>query len=115
MPRKLFKMISLPLEQPDSCEQCPLLGKLPKEKSKGRYTYVCCATRVAMTQIGVGIKQSERDIKHKWHRSCDELYPYWITNLGGKLGIPVERYEAWRRPYEDSLQLSIIFPDEVNK
>ena len=32
MPKKLFTPIQLPKEQPDKCENCPLIGKIPEEE-----------------------------------------------------------------------------------
>ena len=111
MPKQLIKRIHLPTEQPDCCALCPLVGVIPKGQTSGQYTHICCATRDALTRRGIRVEASKRDSKHPWHRPCDDWWDSFIShNPRHEYGIPMERYWAWRKPYEDTLQLQIKFP-----
>lgn len=97
--------------QPDSCVECPLLGKIPPSECQGKWTHVCCATGDAMTRVGIRVKASEKDAKHPWHRSCDGIWEqWWQANIHHVFTIPLDRFIAWRQPYEHSLGLKINFP-----
>jgi hypothetical protein len=56
-------------------------------------------------------ERRERDPRHLWHRPCDAWWEKFVEHNPKRLyGIPTERYFAWRKPYEDTLQLAIRFP-----
>ena len=101
-------------EQPDRCDQCPLLGLIPEGQRQGKWTHVCCATGDPLTRVGIRINARERkvkDPKHPWSRGCDALWAdWWHANPHHTYRIPIDRYIAWRQPYEHSLGLRINFP-----
>lgn len=111
MPKRNFIPIPLPIEQPARCADCPLCGLIPPGQNQGKYTHVCCATSDALTRRGIAVNAREKDAKHPWHRPCDKWWDNFTQhNPKREYGIPVERYFTWRKPYEDTLQLSIKFP-----
>lgn len=111
MPKRNFISIKLPAEQPARCADCPLCGLIPAGQNEGKWTHVCCATQDALTRRGIQVNAREKDSKHPWHRPCDKWWDAFIArNPLHEYGIPVERYFLWRKPYEDTLQLTIRFP-----
>ena len=66
MPKRNFIKVRIPMQRPDCCMQCPLLGVVPKhQRPKGSMeTYVCIPTRNAMTSRLVKSKVSGGDAKH---------------------------------------------------
>lgn len=112
MPKKNFVQIKLPLNQPDSCAECPLIGIVPEysERPKGSYeTRVCLGTMEAMTIRFSKVKASNRDSHHPLRRYCDKLWKAWICLPRQSISIPIEQYNECRRPYEEQFQLKIKF------
>lgn len=112
MPKRNIIQIQLPLSQPDSCAECPLLGLVPKyvrRPKNSKETHVCCGTMEAMTQRGSRIKASQRDSHHPLRRPCDNRWHSWMQLTGQKLGISTQTYNDCRIPYENTLQLQIRF------
>lgn len=106
--------VQLKSEQPESCAKCPLLGLIPEGQRDGKWTHVCCATGTALTGRGITVNakiRKERDPKHPWHRECDGIWNAWYeANPHHTFTIPIDRYIAWRQPYNYSLGLQINFP-----
>ena len=111
MPKKNLIPIELPVEQPDCCATCKLVGLIPKGNRQGKYTHVCCATAEALTRRGIKVKASEKDSKHPLKRPCDAWYRNFVeTNPKRIWGLPRDRYFLWRVPYENEYELQIKFP-----
>ena len=111
MPKRNFINQKLPLQQPDCCAECPLLGIIPQEARKyGSYeTLVCLGTMDAMTQRQSKIRASRRDSKHPLHRYCDTRWQAWTLLEGHEFPISIESYNRYRLPYEMSFQPLIRF------
>ena len=111
MPKRNFIIQKLPLQQPDCCAECPLLGIIPQEARKyGSYeTLVCLGTMDAMTQRQSKIRASRRDSKHPLHRYCDTRWQAWTLLEGHEFPISIESYNRYRLPYEMSFQPLIRF------
>lgn len=109
MPKHNVIKVKIPIEQPDCCTLCPLLGLIPKWRLErgSQETYICVATRHAMTARASRSKASAHDAKHPLHRSCDPFYHLWAEK--GWRGIPAAAYNEERLPYEENQQLPIIF------
>lgn len=108
MPKKYYIPIQLPPEQPDRCELCPLIGKIPtEERQKGVRQGYCCLGIFGPDGHPVlkskGIKSSAAAWKamgRKLHRPCDHLWPVWMTLPRRRFGISTDAYLTRRRPYE---------------
>jgi hypothetical protein len=103
----------IPMEQPDTCARCPLLGLIPKEQrgKNVRQAYVCLGVLgVALTSKGIhSSAESYRKKNRKLHRPCDTRWHAW-TQLPGRLfGISYANYLQYRLPYEQGQQLQIKF------
>ena len=111
MPKRNFINQKLPLQQPDCCAECPLLGIIPQEARKyGSYeTLVCLGTMDAMTQRQSKIRASRRDSKHPLHRYCDTRWQAWTLLEGHEFPISIDSYNRYRLPYEMSFQPLIRF------
>ena len=111
MPKRNFINQKLPLQQPDCCAECPLLGIIPQEARKyGSYeTLVCLGTMDVMTQRQSKIRASRRDSKHPLHRYCDTRWQAWTLLEGHEFPISIESYNRYRLPYEMSFQPLIRF------
>ena len=108
MPRKIFTQMRLPVERPDCCADCPLIGVVPAdERERGvRQGYYCLGiyTLDGFPRLtSKGIHSSAKAYKamgRKLHRECDELWDAWMTLPGRLFGIPTEVYTSYRLPYE---------------
>jgi hypothetical protein len=130
MPKILYIRRKLPLEQPDRCELCPLIGVIPKEERESgkRERYYCLGVFDAETDesgkpvIGSdgnqkmsfprlkskGICTSAKAVRaggHKLHRPCDLMWDAWTTLPGRLFGMPVDTYTNYRLPYEKEQQV----------
>lgn len=112
MPKITTVHIPILTEQPDCCDQCPLIGLVPKWRlSHGsQETRVCIATRHAMTARKARSKRSEADAKHPRHRYCDDKWDIWRER--GFYSISKDAYSQERVPWEESQQLPIIFHEK---
>jgi len=118
MPKKIFENVSLPIEQPDCCWECPLIGLIPKDERKfgSQETLVCLATSQAMNARIARSRMSAHTSKHPLKRHCDDSWDRWQTKpLLGKYPIRIADLIRYRDPFfRDVLQnepLRIIFHD----
>lgn len=111
MPRKLNYMVGLPMEQPDCCAECPLVGVIPKEqRPKGsKETHVCLGTHEALSGRGIKVRASRRDVHHPLRRPCDARWRMWVTLPGRQYALKKEYYQIYRLPYEQGMQMVIKF------
>lgn len=113
MPRKAIIPMKLPLEQPDCCAQCPLVGLIPKEQRCGgvRQAFVCLGVPgEALTSKGIHTSAAAYRAKNrKWHRPCDSRWDAWTHLPGREFGISYAHYLQYRLPYEQGTQLQIRF------
>lgn len=111
MPIKRFVQIQLPMNQPDRCADCPLLGIVPPELRirNSQETLVCLGTGEAMTKKGSRVRKSGRDAKHPLTRGCDSLWPLWVTYPRQEFPVLVERYIRCIQPYRNTLEQFIHF------
>ena len=111
MPKRVFRRIKLPMEQPDCSAVCPLLGLIPKsERPKGsKETHVCIAKQEAISGRGIRVKKSERDSHHPLRRPCDEEYELWTRLPGGCYPMKDEFYLRYRLPFQADMQMIIKF------
>lgn len=112
MPIKPFKEIALKAEQPDCCNECPLLGQIPvHERPFGsQETLVCLGTRHALNARIARSRASAHTAKHPLHRPCDEEWERWQEEpYFGKLPVRKIDVSRYRDLWERSQQLPIIF------
>lgn len=112
MPRRNVVKIKLPMEKPDCCVECPLLGLIPKDHARpknSKETLVCLGTMEALTKRGSKVRASLRDSHHPLKRPCDGQYHAWLQLEGGKKDVSVEAFNKCRVPYEGTLQFKIKF------
>jgi hypothetical protein len=113
MPKRNFVKVRIPLEQPDCCADCPLLGKIPKsydKRPRGSYeTLVCLGTMQALSQRQSKIRASHRDAKHPLHRYCDHYWPSWVELPDQLFPVSNQNYNLFRVPYQASMQPTIVF------
>ena len=111
MPRKVYTPIQLPKEQPDKCENCPLIGKIPEEEREEgvREGYYCLGKCPDPRLKSKGIKLSAEEYrkkKRKLHRPCDHLWNVWTSLLPRRLfSMPNVAYIKYRMEYEKEQQL----------
>lgn len=110
MPRKVFTPIQLPREQPDKCEKCPLIGKIPEEeREKGlREGYYCLCKFPYPRLKSKGIKLSAEEYKKKkrrLHRPCDHLWDVFTSLPKRRFCMPTVAYIKYRMEYEKEQQL----------
>jgi hypothetical protein len=110
MPRKIFVPIRLSPEQPDRCELCPLIGKIPEEeREKGlREGYFCLGKFPYPRLKSKGIKLSAEEYrkkKRKLHRPCDSLWHLWTSLPRRCFCMPNMVYIKYRLEYEKEQQL----------
>lgn len=105
--------IKLPVEQPDCCAECPLVGLIPKNwpgKPKGsKESHLCMGTWEAMSARGIRVRASQRDSHHPLRRPCDAKWEAWVKAPEQMKCVPDQAYLQFRVPYEDSLQFKIKF------
>lgn len=111
MPAHNITIINLPAEQPDCCATCPLLGLVPQgmRPHGSKETHVCLGTMEALSGRGTRVRASEKDIRHPWHRPCDDRWLTWMQLPNRRLGINTQSYLQCRVPYEQGLQMQIKF------
>ncbi len=115
MPAKPFKDVKLPPEQPDCCNDCPLLGLIPQHERKfgSQETLVCLGTRHALNARICRSRASDHDTKHPLHRPCDEDWERWHEDpYFGQLPVRKIDLSRYRDPWERSQQLPIIFHEK---
>lgn len=117
MPKRNITLMQLPMEQPDCCASCPLVGIIPKEQRprNSKESHVCLGTCEALSGRGIHVRASERDTSHKLHRPCDHVWEAWMNLPGRKLGINSNFYLTYRLPYEQSSQMVIKFHTKDNE
>lgn len=113
MPRKPIIPIKLPMEQPDCCMKCPLIGLIPKNQREPgiRQSYVCLGVLgEPLSSKGVWSSAEEaRQKKRKLHRVCDSRWEAWMQLPGRLFGMGYAHYLQYRMPFEQSNQLVIKF------
>ena len=112
MPRKIYEKVKLPSQQPDMCELCPLLGRIPPEEREpgSQETLVCLGTGDAMNTRIARSRASKHDSKHPLKRWCDKLWERWqMEPLYGNLPVRIVDLCRYRDPYIRSRQLVIKF------
>ena len=111
MPIKPFIKTKIPMEQPDCCALCPLLGLIPKEERPfgSKETHVCIARQEAMSGRGITVRKSQRDSHHPLKRPCDDYWQTWYEGGRGSYPIKKEFYIRYRHPYELGQQMIIKF------
>lgn len=111
MPKRLHYMVTLPMEKPDCCAECPLVGIIPKnERPHGsKETHVCLGTHEALSGRGIKVRASEKDSHHPLRRPCDGRWRMWATLPGRQYAVRTEYYQIYRLPYEQGLQMVIKF------
>ena len=112
MPIKPFKQIYLRPEQPDCCNECPLLGLIPEAEREfgSQETLVCLGTRHALNARIARSRKSEHTPKHPLKRWCDDEWERWQEEpYFGKLPVRKIDVSRYRDPWERSQQLPIIF------
>lgn len=110
MPRKVYVPIKLPLEQPDRCELCPLIGKIPdEEREEGvREGYFCLGRYPFPRLKSKGIKLSKAEYRRKkrvLHRPCDKLWDVWTSLPKRCFCMPNKVYLRYRMEFEREQQL----------
>ena len=110
MPRKIVTPIQLPKEQPDKCENCPLIGKIPEEEREEgvREGYYCLGKFPYPRLKSKGIKLSAEEYrkkKRKLHRPCDYLWHVWTSLPRRCFCMPNMVYIKYRMEYEKEQQL----------
>lgn len=113
MPKRTIVPTQLPMEQPDCCAKCPLIGLIPKNQRQPgvRQSYVCLGV-LGEALPSKGIWSSAADAKakkRKLHRPCDTRWDAWAQLPGRKFGMSYAHYLQYRLPYEQSSQLIIHF------
>lgn len=100
MPRKTIVKVEIATEQPDCCQDCPLLGLVPKEliPPRSQESHLCIPTMHAMTARMSRSKRSEADKKHPRRRWCDDLWEVW--RMVGFKDVSVDSYKNYREPLE---------------
>lgn len=112
MPAKPFKQIQLRPEQPDCCNECPLLGMIPEAEREfgSQETLVCLGTRHALNARIARSRASHHTPKHPLKRWCDDEWERWQEEpYFGKLPVRKIDVSRYRDPWERSQQLPIIF------
>jgi len=113
MPKKAIIPIQIPMEQPDCCARCPLIGLIPKNQRQPgvRQSYVCLGVLgEALPSKGIWTSASEaKQKKRKHHRPCDTRWEAWAQLPGRKFGMSYAHYLQYRLPYEQGNQLIIKF------
>lgn len=115
MPAKPYKDVELPRLQPDCCNECPLLGLIPKHrrKPKSQETLVCLATGEALSARLARARASTKDAKHKLKRYCDDDWDRWQEDpYYGKLPVRKIDLSIYRDPWVRSRELTIIFHEK---
>ena len=110
MPKKVITPIQLPREQPDKCEKCPLIGKIPEEEREEglREGYFCLGKFPYPRLKSKGIKLSKAEYRKKkrvLHRPCDSLWKVWVTLPKRCFCMHVEAYKRYRMEFEREQQL----------
>lgn len=114
MPKKNIIQVQLPMEQPDRCQDCPLLGLIPEGMRSNDFadrfkSLVCIGTMDAITKKSSEVRASEKDARHPHHRPCDRVWKAWSQLPGRKFGVGVEIYNTFRVPFDQTRQFVINF------
>ena len=110
MPKKLYTPIQLPRKQPDKCESCPLIGKIPEEEREEgvREGYYCLGKFPFPRLKSKGIKLSAeeyRSKKRRLHRPCDYLWGVWTSLPRRRFCMANRIYIKYRMEFEKEQQL----------
>ena len=112
MPKQIFKEVNLPREYPDCCDECPLLGIIPKHLlPKGsRETRLCVALFEAMTAMASRSRRSTKDSHHPLKHYCHDDWERWQeAPYFGKYPVRKIDYSTYIDPYIASQQRFIKF------
>ena len=133
MPKQYYMARKLPPQQPDRCEQCPLLGLIPPDERRSglRERYYCLGvydtqrdesgapltdesgkSQFAFPRLKTkGVSVSAKAVKsggHVLHRPCDYIWNAWMTLPGRLYGMPTDVYLRYRMPYEHEQQVKAM-------
>lgn len=110
------EFIKIPINQPDCCADCPLLGAIPENERRPRSqeVLVCLATWEAMSARFSRSRASTKDAKHPLHRPCDQKWERWqMAPFNGSYPVPYEAMNRYREKYKNEyMQFRIIFHDK---
>lgn len=114
MPRKIFRQIQLPMEKPDRCADCPLLGLIPEnmksaDKADRYKSLICLGTSAALTKKFSEVRASKKDANHPHHRPCDGRWDAWCQLPGRKFAVTIEDSNTFLEPYYRTRQRVINF------
>lgn len=114
MPRKIFRQIQLPMEQPDRCADCPLLGLIPDNMRSAdpadRFkSLICLGTSAALTKKFSEVRASQKDSHHPHNRPCDSRWAAWQTLPGRKFPVTLDDSNTFLEPYYRTKQRVINF------
>lgn len=103
-------------EPPPTCEKCPLIGIIPKDKRvRGLRQSFCCLgvwpyEPLTSKGIGVNVKDKREKTGHFRRRVCDDKWDVWYTdNAYHTVKISKDAYKYCRLPYEGRKQLEFNF------
>jgi hypothetical protein len=110
-----IQKVQLPPHKPDCCADCPLLGLVPKNAARPRYskkTHLCIGLAKAISERKTHIRESEsNDPKHPLQRPCDEHWDRWMTYQRRIITVNKALYRDSRDPYMSNLYPTIDFED----
>lgn len=111
MPIKTTIPIKLPMDVPDRCMECPLLGSLPQHQRqhKSQKTFVCIPTLKALSYRFISSRRSEHDAKHPMHKPCENVFNLWALSGRGHYAMAKTDYMVYRLPFEQKGQRVIDF------
>ena len=98
-----IQRVPLPSQKPDCCVECPLLGLIPKDVERPKYskeTFLCIGTSEALAERRTKKRASEsNDPKHPHTRPCDDYWETWMTLPRRILNVNRMLYRDSRLPY----------------
>lgn len=97
-----IQKVPLPPHKPDCCAECPLLGVIPKDVERPKYskeTHLCIGTAEARSERGTRVRASECDAKHPLRRPCDDHWDMWMSLPRRILNVNRALYRDSRLPY----------------
>lgn len=116
MPKKNFELVKLPIQQPDRCCDCPLLGAIPpnERKPRSQEVLVCLGTWHAMSARFSRSSAKAHDAKHPLHRPCDAMWERWQqAPLNGCYPVAFNAMNRYREEYKkEYMQFQIIFHEK---
>ena len=107
--------VLLPEQKPDRCVDCPLLGLIPKNVERPKYskeTRLCIGTAEALSERKSTLRESEAtDPKHPLKRPCDDHWDRWMSYPRRIIIVNKALYRDSRDPYLETRQYTIDFDD----